>query len=189
MEEVFETAELRERLITAGIHEIEAHGLTDFSLRRVANMCGASCAAPYKHFENKDGFILEIFRFINRQWALLEQQIVEIYAHDTRRLLLELCLANIRFQVANPHFRAVLALDTRHMDAKQRREIGGTLSKVTALAEQLCTERSIPTAAPQKAYILRSLIYGAAMMIGSGDLENSPETMHMIRATLEWELA
>lgn len=189
LEEMFEVGELRDRLILAGIRELEQHGIADFSLRRVANACGVSCAAPYKHFKNKDGLVLEIFHFINRQWSLLERQIVEIYEHDTRRLLIEICMANIRFRLGNPHYSAVLSLDTRDMDAEQRRVVGETLSRVTAYTERWCEERGVPAVAPQKAYILRSLTYGAALMIANGELENTAETLNMVRATLEWELA
>ena len=189
MEELFQTDELKDRLIAAGIREIETHGMVDFSLRRVANACGVSCAAPYKHFKNKDGLILEIFHFINRQWGMLEQQIVELFEYDTRRLLVEICMANIRFRLGNPHFRAVLSLDTRDMDEEQRRVFGETLSRVTVFTERLCEERGIPLAATQKAYILRSLTYGAALMIANGELENNQQTLDMVRATLEWELA
>ena len=45
---------IRERLIIAGIKEIELHGFNDFSLRRVAAACEVSCAAPYRHYKNKD---------------------------------------------------------------------------------------------------------------------------------------
>ena len=186
---MFEIGELRERLILAGIGELEQHGMADFSLRRVANACGVSCAAPYKHFKNKDDLILEIFHFINRQWALLEQQIVDVFEHDTRKLLLEICMANIRFRLGNPHYGAVLSLDTRGMDEEQRRVVGETLSRVTVFTERLCEERGVPSVAPQKAYILRSLTYGATLMLANGEMEHTPKTLDMVRATLEWELA
>ena len=48
---------VREQLIIAGIAELENHGIADFSLRRVASVCNISCAAPYKHFKNKEMLI------------------------------------------------------------------------------------------------------------------------------------
>ena len=53
MEEELGSASVREQLITAGIEELNAHGMAGFSLRRVAAACNISCAAPYKHFKNK----------------------------------------------------------------------------------------------------------------------------------------
>ena len=56
MEDIDSAVMLKEKLLTAGIDEILTHGMGDFSLRRVAASCGASCAAPYKHFKNKEEF-------------------------------------------------------------------------------------------------------------------------------------
>ena len=58
MEDIDSAVMLKEKLLTAGIDEIMTHGMGDFSLRRVAAACGASCAAPYKHFKNKEEFIV-----------------------------------------------------------------------------------------------------------------------------------
>ena len=53
MDEELGSASVREQLIKAGISELENHGISDFSLRRVASGCNISCAAPYKHFKDK----------------------------------------------------------------------------------------------------------------------------------------
>ena len=42
--------ETRQALIQAGVEEINRHGVTEFSVRRIAQICGVSCGAPYKHF-------------------------------------------------------------------------------------------------------------------------------------------
>ncbi len=188
MEEVYAVAELRERLIINGIEELQAHGLRDFSLRRVAMKSGASCAAPYKHFKNKDDLVLDILRFINRQWGLLEQQLETIYGNDTRTLLLEICMANIRFRLGNPHFHAVLNMDAKDMDDRQRAAVGETMAKITHLATAYCIENGTPKRAESLGYVLRSLVYGASMMIGT-DLPNTPATLDMVRGILEKELA
>lgn len=180
MEEPFAARDLRERLIVAGISEIETHGLADFSLRRVASACGASCAAPYKHFKNKDAFFLEILRFINCQWELLEKQITALYAQDPRRELCELCMANIRFRVANPHFRAVLMSGGQALSQAHRLETGRSTERISQLAAEVFGQ-----AAPQKQYMLQALIYGTALLIGGGDYENTPEMLQTVRCAVE----
>ena len=50
----------REELIKAGIEEIDRHGISGFSIRRVAAACDVSCAAPAKHFGDKNGFLASI---------------------------------------------------------------------------------------------------------------------------------
>lgn len=38
--------ETRQALIQAGVEEINRHGVTEFSVRRIAQICGVSCGAP-----------------------------------------------------------------------------------------------------------------------------------------------
>ena len=99
------TASVKEQLIIAGIDELEAHGISDFSLRRVAAACNVSCAAPYKHFESKEELIDEIFGYIRTQLNLLLEQVGEIFKDNPKKKLVESGVAYIRFCIANPHFR------------------------------------------------------------------------------------
>ena len=184
MEESFSGDLLRDRLIAAGMQEIAVHGPADFSLRRVASSCGASCAAPYKHFKNKDAFFLEILRFVNRQWALLEQQLTDIYGDDKKRLLCELCVANIRFRIVNPHFRAVLTMNEQALTAAQRREIGRSTECIGAL----CNEVFAKTAAATQ-FRLQAVVYGTTMLIGSGAYADTEKTVLLARQAVEDILA
>ena len=114
MEEEFGSASVREQLITAGIVELETHGVADFSLRRVASACNISCAAPYKHFKSKEALIEGIFDYITSQLNLLLDQVAAVYSNP-KTCLAEICIAYIRFCIANPHFRAVLMLSGKHI--------------------------------------------------------------------------
>ena len=51
------TAELKEKLITTGIEEIRIRGINQLSIRTVAQRCGITHGAPYKHFENKGVYL------------------------------------------------------------------------------------------------------------------------------------
>ena len=50
----------REELIKAGVEEINRYGVAGFSMRRIAQLCGVSCGAPYKHFGDRKEFIAAI---------------------------------------------------------------------------------------------------------------------------------
>ena len=100
----------KEELILAGIKEIEQCGVRNLSMRRVAAACGVSCAAPYKHFTDKNDFILAMIRYINQQWYAQIHKIIAQYPGDVRRQLVEISLAYIRFLVENPHFRSIMML-------------------------------------------------------------------------------
>ena len=52
MEEKITVDDVRSRLLFSGLKELERHGVSDFSLRRVAQDAGVSCAAPYRHFKD-----------------------------------------------------------------------------------------------------------------------------------------
>ena len=74
---------VRDRLIEAGIREIEANGLQNFSLRHVAQLCGVSCAAPYRHFKDKEEYINEIRLSFG---AILDNTVIE-YPDGSRKVL------------------------------------------------------------------------------------------------------
>ena len=186
MEEQYTAEAVRERLIIAGIRELETHGLNDFSLRRVAMACEVSCAAPYRHFKGKEELILEIIRYINRQWELLRDQITLAFPNDTRKQLIEIGIAHIRFWIANPNFRSVLLLDTQNEDDprhEERKKISlGLKESIHAYgALHGLDEKTVFSVS----YAYEALIYGTVLMLGNQELENTPQTIQMIRANLE----
>jgi AcrR family transcriptional regulator len=186
MEEQITLDAMRERLIIAGIRELEAHGLHDFSLRRVAVACEVSCAAPYRHFRDKDDLILEIIRYINRRWTLLQEQILSVFATDDPRCLVEIGVAHIRFWIANPNFRSVLLLDDPDPDTPRRSERNRIREGIDAILENYCTLRGLTADhAARLCYLFPAVIYGTVLLLGNRELENNDETFRFVRARLE----
>ena len=56
--------DLRRALIETGIDFIKQKGEEALSLRKIAEICGVSNAAPYAHFKSKDEFIVAIQKYI-----------------------------------------------------------------------------------------------------------------------------
>ena len=166
---------VREQLILAGINELQAHGIADFSLRRVATACNVSCAAPYKHFDGKEELINAIFDYINDQLNLFLLQVAEIFANEPKRQLVESAVSYIRFCLANPHFKAIMTLSEESLPLK---------STVRPLLEKALPHIS-PSELTRRELLIRSLIYGVTVMIHSGELSNSVETIDSIRKSLE----
>lgn len=189
MEEYVEKEAVRERLIIAGIRELEEHGLNDFSLRRVALTCDVSCAAPYRHFKSKDDLILAIIRYINRQWMLLEEQIVSAFPNNARKQVIEIAIANVRFWIANPNFRSVLLQDPNTLNSVHFPERHEISERMTEMIHRYCQQKDL-TAEREKiiSFSVRAIIYGAVLLLGNGDLENTPETIRMLRSRIEQEL-
>ena len=123
MEENYINDTLRERLIFAGLAELEAHGITDFSLRRVALSAGVSCAAPYRHFKNKDELILSLIDYVLDGWILLSEEIADSIGHGSVECITELCTSLVRFFVGNGNFRSLLTLAQVDKDPKRHAEL------------------------------------------------------------------
>lgn len=168
------TPSVREQLIIAGIEELEAHGIADFSLRRVAASCNVSCAAPYKHFEGKEQLIEEIFRYIGAQLDLLLEQVAEIYSDDPQKRLVESGIAYIHFCLANPHFRAIMTLSEDTLPLK---------ATVKPLLEE-CLPHISPNERTRRELLIRSLIYGGAVMLECGELPQDDTSISDIRKSL-----
>lgn len=179
---------MRERLILAGIGEIERRGIQNFSLRQVATACGVSCAAPYKHFADKNDLLLAIILYINRQWYTQQSAIIAPYAEDPRRQLIEISMAYIKFLLDNPHFRSIIMLRDDSM-AEPARRAKSQLSECTRrLIDEYCLSVSMaPDARRRKTYAVRSFIYGASLMLDNGELPATPEVMEDIRYTIARE--
>lgn len=177
MDEELGSASVREQLITAGIGELETHGVADFSLRRVACACNISCAAPYKHFKSKEALIEGIFDYITDQLNLLLDQVAAIYS-DPKTCLVEICIAYIRFCIANPHFRAVLLLSEKNLP------LGERVKKLIPLCfpEMESEERDY------RGYAARCIAYGSVSLLLKGELEYNERTMTRIKENIMREL-
>ena len=101
---------LREKLILAGIKVIEENGVSGFSIRRTAAECGVSCAAPYKHFKDKEDLMTAIILYIKDRWHERQLEILKDADGDVRRQLIDISLAYIRFLMDNPHFRSIIMM-------------------------------------------------------------------------------
>ena len=173
---------VKQKLIIAGISEIEEHGITDFSLRRVATSCNVSCAAPYKHFKSKEDFIAQIVLYIHNKWHMLQNQVASIFEGDIKKQLTEICVAYVKFWIANPNFRAVLMLRSDSLANEHINSMTEITESTKELIHKCCTEYSIDAdEEKRKTYVIRSLIYGATIMIDAGELANDADTIDMIR--------
>ncbi len=177
----------KEALIRAGIHELREYGFTDFSIRRIAAECGVSCATPYRHFKNKDEFVVEIFKYINRRWYTTQNMILSEYEGPRERLI-EMSVAYIRFLIDNPDYCTIFTLRISGLSDEQQREKNGISACVRGLVRQYCEEIGMDDATRvRKLYVIRSLIFGAALMMVGGELADDENTFDMVRATVERE--
>lgn len=166
MSEEINEKSLRTRLILAGLKELEEHGIKDFSLRRVAIMAEVSCAAPYRHFKNKDQLILGVLQYIKDDWFLLCEQISSVFNDDLTSLIKELCLSAVKFWIANGNFLSVLFLVQSSTDKEQKKILYQFDQPIINAVKKFCEEKKYNI---QKTSLLEfsipSLVYGAIMLI------------------------
>lgn len=183
--ELFEK-DVKTRLIIAGIKELEEHGIHDFSLRRVALAAQVSCAAPYRHFKDKGQLIEGIFVYISSRWELFSREIKNVFQDNKPKLVVETCIANLRFWLANANYRSVLMLSPTDSDSAGA---GFSLldKTVVDVVNQYCKERKILEKMDAKQHVTRTLIYGTVMLVGAGVMANNEETITLVRQKLEEE--
>lgn len=60
-----DTAQLKDKLIEIGIEEIRIKGIDQLSMRTIAQKCGVTHGAPYKHFDNKDTYMKVVLEHLS----------------------------------------------------------------------------------------------------------------------------
>ena len=171
----------RERLIQAGIQELELNGLSGFSLRKVAQRCGVSCAAPYKHFQNKSELVRAIAAHYNEQWAARQRRVLEGAEDDITRKLQEVCKEYLRFLLDNPNYCTLVTLTDAATGKWFMQSLFDGTTPSKRLVQEYCAFHHIaPETAHVKVVLLRGLFFGVAMLVGSGELELSESRIEML---------
>ena len=182
------TSGLREALILAGIHEINANGVASFSIRRVADACGVSCAAPYRHFESKRDFIAAIIDYVNDQWAERQEELLAETENSLRKQIVAICVGYVRFLMDTPTYRSILMLKDEEFDNlyhKKRTQFGSLTQ--TLNAQLYKASGFTPEVWARKLMTVRSLIFGAVMLFDAGEFEYNETTMEYLRYTIDRE--
>ena len=178
----------REDLIKAGIQEINKHGLAGFSMRRIADDCGLSCGAPYKHFENRKDFIAAVIEYVNGQWRVRQQELLDQYAGDLRRQIVEMSVGYVEFLMEHTHYRSILMLKDEEFDNTYHRLRGELSSPTQQLAQQFFDSVGMDDfTSRRKVYVVRSLIFGAVILMDNGEMAYNQETLEFIRFSINRE--
>lgn len=157
---------VKERLVLSGLSELEEYGIRDFSLRRVAARAELSCAAPYRHFKDKELLILAVISHVREGWNLLAENIESVYADDPLGRIVELSASAVRFWIGNGSFRAALLTGQSEADEVRRREMSlfdePIISAVKAYAELSGADSD------GLAFTVISMIYGTVTLVAAG---------------------
>ena len=178
----------REALINAGVAEINRKGLNGLSMRHAAEVCGVSCAAPAKHFGDKNGFIAAIIKKIIKQWHDIQRGIVEQSGGDIRKALVESGVEYVKFLVENPHFISIITVKDDDFTSIYR-DLRFELSYATGrMVLKYCKQVGMPIEVRErKLYVVRSLIYGAALMFDNKEMRYNESNLQYVREMIDRE--
>lgn len=177
---------IRERLLVAGLKELEDHGFNDFSLRRVAANCDVSCAAPYKHFKNKEELIMALMNYIRTRWFMLRDHILAMYCDKpTKKQLVEICVAYASFLLATPSYITIMT--ERNDQNEFVSELRGRMSSpVMDLIYDVVGQTQMSDRLKFKVlYTIRAYIYGTVCLIRNDEVEDPDAAMALFREVLE----
>ena len=179
---------LRQELILAGIDEINESGANGFSIRRVAQACHVSSAAPYKHFRDKREFIAAIIDYVNEQWAEAQEEVLRSCGDDTRKQMVEVAVAYVRFLMEKPHYRQILMLKNADFNNLYHRKNGEINSRTEQIMGKIKEAYGLTDEVwRRKALMVRSLLFGSVFMFDSGEFTYTPEALEDIRYIINRE--
>ena len=99
--------DLKNALIEKGIELVTTDGIHNFSLRKVAAICGVSHAAPYSHFQSKEELLDAMQQYITKQFVEILEITIKEHEHDPE-LLAYMGLAYATFFIRNPQYFSFL---------------------------------------------------------------------------------
>lgn len=177
---------VRERLLVAGIREIEEHGFNDFSLRRVAAACELSCAAPYRHFKGKEDLLREILKYISSRRDMLIAEALAAGDGDPETQLIDASVQYIRFLIVTPSYFSILfheaSLSAEYSDALSDDGIDAIVDSVARASGWASEKRREFT------FTLRAMLYGTVVLIRAGGYRDADNMISTFRRRLEAEL-
>jgi AcrR family transcriptional regulator len=108
--------DVRNVLLQQAENILTDEGPAGLSLRRLARLTGVSEAAPYRHFDGKDGILAAVAIAAFERFAdQLETAAASIESHEER--IMALGAAYVQFAVENPqHFRLIFGRERPPLD-------------------------------------------------------------------------
>lgn len=105
MSDKYHHGDLRNALIEEGIKMINTSGEDSLSMRKLAEKCDVSMAAPYAHFKNKEEMINAIKKYVEDAFAeYLEKAISIVSDGNIEKKIIVLGNAYVSFFIDNPEY-------------------------------------------------------------------------------------
>lgn len=160
--------DLESELVREAVSQLQKNGMEGFSARAVAEACGVSCAAPFKHFHGRRGLFLAISQYLD-DVLLKDMEAIEARrGTDYKHAHLDMNVAYINFLCRNPFLineSFWKTIDERQAGIRKWR----SFRKMAAQFYAYCQERGIPAEVHRSYYFnFQTLAYGAAFVTVNG---------------------
>ena len=104
MSDKYHHGDLRNALIEESIKLINTSGEESLSMRKLAEKCGVSMAAPYAHFKNKEEMINAIKEYVEEAFTKYLEDAVASCENNIEKKIITLGNAYITFFIENPEY-------------------------------------------------------------------------------------
>ena len=104
MSDKYHHGDLRNALIEEGIKMINTSGEDSLSMRKLAEKCGVSMAAPYAHFKNKEEMITAIKQYVEEAFTEYLEAAVNKAEAEVEARIVALGIAYVSFFIDNPEY-------------------------------------------------------------------------------------
>lgn len=109
MDNRYHHGDLKIQLIKSGLHMIQEDGVNKLSLRRLAQICNVSEAAPYSHFKNKEELLIAIQEYVTEQLLMCLKDAYEKTEHSNSPIaILNMGKAYVQFFIRYPEYYSFL---------------------------------------------------------------------------------
>lgn len=109
MEKRYHHGDLKTQLIKAGLRMIQEEGIGRLSLRKLAQLCDVSEAAPYSHFKNKEDLLTAIQDYVTEQLLnCLKNAYEQSASSDSPEAIYSMGKAYVLFFIEYPEYYSFL---------------------------------------------------------------------------------
>ena len=180
---------VREKLIAEGIRVLSEEGVKNLSLRRIAQTCGVSCAAPYKHFRDKDDFLLSVADAAHDAWLQRQSMAIQAVGEDTAKQLRIICREYLKFLRDNPNFCTLILQKDENAGKWHLSRMFDRSSVTKNLIARYAEEYNLTDEEVYcRIYALRALFYGASRMNQHPDTPLTEPVLELLGSIIDSQI-
>ena len=182
---------LEKDLIEKGLQLLNSVGLEAFSLRKVAEMCGVSHTAPYRHFKNKEELIQAISTSVSDEFTSLINEAIAENEGAYRKQIMAVSKLYVKFMVENPeHFKFIFMTDHHNPIIMKDGKFNRTDRWIVSVLENLFTglrgnDGTGESSWPLDALTVWSLIHGFTTMLVNNTIKYEGDYLDAVTLMLE----